>query len=445
MRRLYEPEAYDTTQWPDSHWRATAPDESACERLIGAATADVAIIGAGYAGLNAALELVESHGTDVVVLDSGQPGWGASGRNGGFACLGGSKLSDAALTRRYGASAAREFRSFQHAAVQRVDDNLARYGIDAERGPEGEVALAHRRRDWARLQAQARAGGHDAGRLIPREALAEHGIHGAGFHGALIEPTGFPLHPLKYLQGLAAAARSAGVRIHGDSLVTDLAADGDGWRLQTAEGELRARRVLVATNGYSSDDLPPWIAGRTLPALSSILVTRPLSREERDAQGWTSLQMAFDTRRLLHYFRLLPCGRFLFGTRGGLSARPDRLASVGRMARRHFETMFPAWRDVETERQWSGLVCLTGSLTPFAGAVPGATGVFAAFGWHGNGVTAASEAGRRVARAMAGTHAALPELMQSPPRRVPAAPFRRGLLRLAYIGYGLRDGPVRGG
>ena len=438
MRRLYEPEAYDTANWPDSHWRATAPPPPHCAPLDVAERADVAIIGAGYAGLSAALELREAHGADVAVLDAGQPGWGASGRNGGFACLGGSKLSDAALARRFGAAAAQEFRGFQDAAVARVAHNLSRYGIDAERGPDGEVCLAHRARDWARFQREAETQELE---LVPRDALRAAGIDGATFHGAKIASEGFSIHPLKYTIGLAQAAAATRARLHGDSLVTGLDRDGVDWRLTTATGTLRAPRVLIATNGYSSDDIPPWIGGRTLPVLSTILVTRPLSEEERAAQGWTSHRMAFDSRKLLHYFRLLPCGRFLFGMRGGLSARPDRLADIQREARRHFEVMFPAWRGAETERTWSGLVCLTGSLTPFAGAVPEAPGLFAAFGWHGNGVTPASEAGRRIAHAIAGQPNPNPGLMQQPPRRLPA--LRRGLLQLAYIGYGLRDGPLR--
>ncbi len=440
MRRLYEPEAYDTTVWPDSHWRASAPEPPHCAPLKGEARADVAIIGAGYAGLSAALELREVHGADVAVLDAGQPGWGASGRNGGFACLGGSKLSDAALERRFGAEAAAEFRAFQKAGIARVDDNLRRYVIDADRGPDGEVCLAHRPRDWARFQREAEAGDLE---LVPRDALRAAGIDGPTFHGAKIASEGFSIHPLKYTIGLAQAAAAAGARIHGDSLVTGLAREGADWRLTTASGTLRAHRVLIATNGYSSDDIPPWIGGRTLPVLSTILVTRPLSAQERAAQGWTSHRMAFDSRKLLHYFRLLPCGRFLFGMRGGLSARPDRLAVIEREARRHFEVMFPAWRNAETERTWSGLVCLTGSLTPFAGEVPEAPGLFAAFGWHGNGVTPASEAGRRIAHAIAGQANTNPGLMQVPPRRLPLPGLRRGMLQLAYIGYGLRDGPMR--
>jgi NADPH-dependent 2,4-dienoyl-CoA reductase/sulfur reductase-like enzyme len=93
MPRPYDASAYDASVWPPSHWAATAAPLPPFPPLSGDTRADIAIVGAGYAGLNAALELVERHGADVVALEAGQPGWGASGRNGGFACRGGAKLS----------------------------------------------------------------------------------------------------------------------------------------------------------------------------------------------------------------------------------------------------------------------------------------------------------------------------------------------------------------
>ncbi|MCC5985460.1 MAG: FAD-dependent oxidoreductase, partial [Rhodobacteraceae bacterium] len=159
LSRLYDAEAYDPACWPDSHWRATAPPLPPCAALHGRTRADVAIIGAGYAGLNAALEQVEGFGADVVVLEAAQPGWGASGRNGGFVCAGSSKLSDRAIRLRVGAAGARDFAAFQADSVARVAQNLARYAIDADRGPDGELLLAHSAAAWRRMRAAPPAPG----------------------------------------------------------------------------------------------------------------------------------------------------------------------------------------------------------------------------------------------------------------------------------------------
>lgn len=439
MKRIYEPEAYDPT-WPDSHWRRTLPLPEPAPRLEGSVTAEVAVIGAGFAGLSAAHELATRFGTDVAVVDAVQPGWGASGRNGGFCCLGGSKLSDRAIAQRVGTEGAAEFHRFQVAAIAGVGAFLDAHGIDARQGPDGETYLAHSPAAFNALRAQARTD-PDA-RLISPSELRSAGVFGPAFHGALQVTHGFPVHPLAYVEGLARVAGEAGVRIFGQSPVLHLAPEAGGWRLDTPTGSLVAKQVLVATNGYSSEDLPPWLAGRSLPALSSIMVTRPITEAEREAQGFTSPVMAADTRTALHYFRHLPDGRFLFGMRGGTSASPAATAATQTRVRAHFEAMFPDWRGVETESRWSGFVCLTGSLAPFVGAVPGAQGLYAALGWHGSGVAPASRGGRLAAGLIAGAAPEIPALMAIPPRRFPMPAFRRTALAAGYMAAEFRDGAL---
>lgn len=428
----------DAPAWPDSHWLASAGPPLDCAPLRGEAEAEVAIVGAGYAGLNAALELAEMHGISAVVLEAAQPGWGASGRNGGFCCLGGTMLDKGRMARRHGPRAAADWARYEHDAIARVRDNLARYAIDADVGPSGEIKLAHSPRALAVMRAKAAP----ERRVIEATDLAAHGF-GGRFHGGILNPAGFPLHPLKYAHGLARAALDAGVRLHGKSVVRRLERARQGWRLVTEKGALHARRVLWATNGYSPEQMLPWLKGRLLPFNSAILVTRPLSQAELAAQGWTSQVMAYDSRRLLHYFRLLPCGRFLFGGRGGASGTLQGEAAFAPVLRAEFAALFPAWADVGIERYWGGNVCLTGSGLPWCGAVPDQPGLHAALGWHGNGVAAASEGGRRIAPALAGGENAAPALLQRRPgRSVP--PALRPLAVRAFLALSrMADGPVR--
>ncbi len=445
LQRLYEPRAYDTGAWPDSHWRATAPVAAPRPPLGGDRVTDVAVIGAGYAGLNAALELAGRFGRAVTVLDAGQPGWGASGRNGGFCVMGGTKLSARQIVARFGVEAARDYDRFQVEAVHYVDEVMQAQRIDADRGPDGELCLAHSPRAMRALHDAAMFESETFGRhiqVLRPDELLEMGLSTHWSPGGVLNPVGFSLHPMKYVLGLARAVEAEGVEIFADSPVGGLTRDGDAWRLSTPGGTVWARQVLVATNGYSSDNLPPWIGGRMLPVLSSVFVTRPLSDSERRAQGWSSRIMTFDSRELLHYYRLLPDNRMMFGMRGALRATDAALADAHARARRHMAAMFPHFAGAEVERHWSGLVCITGDLMPFAGAVPGADGVFAGFGWHGNGVSMASYSGARIARVMTGA-GDLPDLLRQPPRRFPLPSLRRLGLAAAYAAMRVTDGRLK--
>ncbi|MGR3661745.1 MAG: NAD(P)/FAD-dependent oxidoreductase, partial [Paracoccaceae bacterium] len=216
---------------------------------------------------------------------------------------------------------------------------------------------------------------------------------------------------------------------------------GSGYLVQTATGQVRCGQVLIATNGYSSDDLPDWMAGRYIPTQSTVLVTRPMSVDELAAQGWTSDQMAYDTRNLLHYFRLMPDRRFLFGMRGGLISSPIAEQQSRQRTRRDFERMFPAWRHIPSANSWSGMVCLSRKQVPFAGPVSGRPGMFAGFAYHGNGVAMGSFTGRLLA-GLAGvklSDVSIPAVMKSPAGRFPLGRARRMLLPPVYAAMGLAD------
>lgn len=439
--RIVSPYAYGQGPVRNCFWRETASVEARAF-LSGAAQADIAIIGAGFTGLSAALHLAEA-GADVVVLEANQPGWGASGRNGGFCCLGGSKASDTFLRRAHGADEQNTYRMAEKAAVDLVAGLLERHGIEADTHSRGETMLAHSPRAFAAMREEADGLEKLYGvvpELIEKSELAAHGLNGS-FHGGMTNPLGFGLNPLKYVSGLATAAEKAGVRVFGDSPVEQMLPTGDGYRLKTQAGEVQAKRVIIATNGYSSDALPDWMAGRYMPVASNVIVTRVLSEAEKAAQGWTSDQMAYDSRALLHYFRLMPDGRFLFGMRGGILQSQQSEAGLRRRIRRDFERMFPAWANVETPWFWTGLLCLAPSLTPFAGEVPGQPGLFAGFAYHGNGVAMGSYVGRGLADRVLGRTPDYPwpDFFGNPPGRFPGGRARRALLIPAYLGYAVSD------
>ncbi|WP_147111914.1 FAD-binding oxidoreductase [Tateyamaria sp. syn59] len=430
MKRIFSSFAYGDGPRAGCWWDETA-ELPGFPKLTGEARCDVAIVGAGFTGLAAALALAQQ-GAQVAVLEASTVGWGASGRNGGFSCLGGSMRSDAGLDLHYGVAARREWRQTEREAVEGADRLVSELGLDVDRHSAGETCLAHRPRDVAALRGHMQAVRENYGvepEFLSATDLAVEGMSGP-FHGGLTVPIGFGLNPRKLLAGLVQACVAHGVAIYEDTAAMDIAPG----RVIGTQGTLHAPQIVIATNGYSSEDVPDWMAGRYMPAQSSVIVTRPLTSEELEAQGWTSDQMAYDTRNLLHYFRLMPDRRFLFGMRGGLRASPVAERAAHTAVLRDFRRMFRAWSDVEVTHGWSGLVCLARDRVPFVGAVPGMSGVFAGFAYHGNGVAMGLHCGGMLARLVHGSQPVrIPAVVARPAKRFPLGGFRRVLMPGVYM------------
>lgn len=440
MRRIYPDYAYGPGPRNTCFWdEAAYPYEWSVQR--GNTQADLCVIGAGFTGLHAAITAAEG-GARVVVLEAETPGWGASGRNGGFCCLGGGIHDKAKLKDRYGAEGEARFHAAEKAAVDYVAKRLNDHEIHADVHSNGETYLAHKPSRIRELEAHARAyekyyDGEVS--FIPKTDLADHGMAGP-FYAAVTVRTGFALHPRKYIDGLLRVAQNLGIEIYANSPATDLRRGSKGWHTKTPKGEVTADKVLIATNGYSSETLPKWMAARYMPTQSTVIVTRELTGDEIQTQGWTSQQMSYDTRNLLHYFRLMPNNRFLIGMRGGLTSSAGSEARARARVVASFQSLFPAWRGIKVTHQWSGMVCLSPKFLPFAGEVPGQPGLLAGFAYHGNGVAMGSYTGHMLGRLALGegdTH--IPESMRADPGKFPFGRARRILMPPAYARFWLKD------
>ena len=441
MKRIYPDFAYSDTPRARCWWDNTC-DHVERPKLQGNHRCDVAIIGGGFTGVSAALHLAEA-GVATTVLENRYVGWGASGRNGGFCCLGGGLLGNAALDKQFGRDGRDAWRQTELAAVGLVHDLTTRFNIDIDRHSNGETQLAHRRKDMEEMRAQVDYYAESYGvkaRLTEKADLESQGMS-AGFHGALTVPIGFGLNPRKYITGLAKATEDAGAQIFHETPVSQVTRTSGTFEIQTPNGAVTADKVIFATNGYSSEDLPDWLSARYMPTQSSIIVTRPLTQFELDAQGWTSGQMSYDTRHLLHYFRLMPDNRMLFGVRGGLMADVGSEARAIKRARADFDAMFPAWRSVETPHAWSGMVCIARNRMPFVGEVPGEPGMFTSLCYHGNGVAMASYSGALLADLSVGKTPAriYPDVVKRPLARFELGQFRRLIMPFVYAGFALSD------
>ena len=379
---------------------------------------DVAIIGGGYTGLGAALELGR-RGRQAVVLDRQAIASGASGRNGGMVHPGGKHTLHHLLTRPQG----RALWDVTVEAFEQVEALTAELGIRCDWRRSGHLELAHHPRAVGALRAEdaARRSIGEETTFVGRDALRDE-IGTDAYHGGLLVARSGSLHPGRFAAGLAVGARRAGAILAPCTPVValDRHARG-GFAVRTARGTIRARDVLVATNGYTGA-ITPWLARRILPVGSFIIAT-----ESIDADLARSIspraRMFFDTKNFLSYWRLSPDGtRVLFGGRTSFAPTTvevarDRLYQA--MVRIH-----PQLAGVAVEHAWGGNVALTVDRTPHLGRHPG-TGLVHAMGYCGTGVAMATHLGRATGRWLAGdgelpAHALLPWKRVPLPGRAPA-------------------------
>ena len=435
--RLYDDNLYQFDTPQRSYWEATGGAELADASPLSADdSCDVAVIGGGYTGLSAALHLARDYSTDVRVLEAGHIGWGASGRNGGFCSTGGTGLSKQQLIKYAGLDGAKAWYAAQRDAVELVRALATDENIEFQAFGNAEIAVAHSAQAFAGLEKDFEILGLlgvDA-ELLAAEAARERFYDSSEQFGALAMRPTFGLHPLRYCRGLAAAAERRGAKLHARSRVLAWRKSGDGHHvLSTRGGTLRARRVVFATNGFIEEHLHRSFYGRTLPIISAIIVTRPLTPDEIAAQGWRTEHPCYNTRRLLNYFRLLPDNRFMFGGRGqGLGAPDDESRGYDDLTRM-MRQIWPQWRSVEVDYRWHGLICYTGSLRPGIGRLDDDDTAWFGFGYHGNGVNNATWTGKQLADWI-GTGSkpdAVPDFIASLPKRFPLPKMRTASLRFA--------------
>jgi gamma-glutamylputrescine oxidase len=390
----------------NSYYAATAPRERSFPPLQNDVECDVAVVGGGFAGLSAAIELAD-RGFRVVLLEAREVGWGASGRNGGQV-IAGLACDQAVIEEQLGVAASRSVWDMTIEAIDLIGQRRERFNIDCD-WQQGYLSLAVSQRKGRELQAwQARMEeryGYTTRWIAPADM--PRWIASPRFHSGFHDPRGGHLHPLRYCMGLARAAASLGVVIHEQTPVQHLE-PGARVRLRCAAGSVRASHVLLAGNVYLdglTPDLAPSLTRRIMPVGTYIVASQQLPNGLA-ASLIPSRCAVCDTNFVLDYFRTTVDHRVLYGGRVSYSTATPR--NLGISMQRRMALTFPQLKEAKVEYAWGGFVDISMQRAPDFGRLPGERGkaaqanVYYLQGFSGHGVALTGLAGRLVAEAIAG-------------------------------------------
>ena len=441
MQRLYDNDMYRFDRPQPSYWEAEADCEQVtAENLSGSQSCDVAVIGGGYTGLSAAYHLARNFQIDVRVLEAGHFGWGASGRNGGFCSVGGSKLELDEELSTFGVENVRHYYQSQVDAIRLVKDIIQTENIDTPLQGDSELEVAHSPRAFKNMkiyaEQQLRLLGLDL-QVLSADAFRERFFDSAELYGATrLRPT-FGLHPMRYVLGLANATQRVGATLHPDSEILNWSKSGGNQILATTGGTLRAKRVVMAGNGFMPEHLREEFFGVPLPMISAIIVTRPLTDNELAQHAWQTENPSINSREVLNYFRLLPDRRFMFGGRGHATGSPNGARRIFENLKSELLRQWPAWKEIEIDYRWHGLICMTRRKTPCIGTLDNDPNVYFGFGYHGNGVNTATWAGKQIADWIGSGKSDAPDTLPAMVRGL-SPRFPLASQRLKYLSLALR-------
>jgi len=380
---------------PKSLYAETARPAVATPPLAGETRADVAIVGGGFTGLSTALHLAEK-GTSCTVLEAHEPGWGASGRNGGQVNPGIYPDPDQVIAD-FGPEMGRRMLEFSSAAPNMVFDLIRRHGIDCEAAQTGTLRVAYNEKKLVATKSTFEQL-HKTGSPVlwlGHDDLAEAtGIQ--RYLGGIRFPQGGKLNPLGYARGLAEAAQRAGARIHSGSPAQKVERLASGWRVSTPAGSVVAERVILATNAYT-DNLWPKLRQSVVPVYSTIVASEPLS-DNLVRSVMPSGSVLYEVAHNTVYYRLDRWNRLLMG---GRSIQRDAADFAdGRHLIAYTSRLWPHLKQVSWTHVWNGQVAITPD--HHIHMHEPAPGLHICLGYNGRGVAMATAMGSVLARRILG-------------------------------------------
>ncbi|GGZ27978.1 NAD(P)/FAD-dependent oxidoreductase [Asticcacaulis endophyticus] len=405
----------------DSWYTQTADIPAALPALNGDVRTHVCIIGGGYTGLGAAIEL-RRRGIECVLLEGARIGSGASGRNGGQMHVG-QRLDPQHLESLFGADDARAFWDMSQAALASLHGLIAEFSIDCDL-KQGLIHAWHRPKfatdDIAYAEFVRTNYGYDKTRILTKSEVATE-LGTDVYHGGILDMGGGHLHPLKLALGMAEAARSLGAQIYEHSRVTAITPKGEGYEVMTETGRVLCDHVLLCGNGYMHG-LSDEADAKVLPINNFILTTEPLT----DAAILPNDYAAADSRFVVNYWRKTPDNRLLFG--GGENYTPWFPKDIRAFVRKNMLKIYPQLEGVNISHGWGGTLAITLTRAPFVLQL--SHNFLCAAGYSGQGVVLAPYFGKLLAHAVSGDGRDIDLLSRLP---VPPFPGGRALRTPALI------------
>ena len=366
---LYDQIPGHNSGYAPSYWVENAgnppEDDGAIHRDI---EVDIAIIGGGFTGLATAMFLAKEHGITSHVLEANQIGWGCTSRNGGQGHLTWGRLSRSQWARRWGDDMARKIHRNTLKGFEVFQSLATNPSINCNPHGNGNVLVGHCRSAMKKLQAESQFCHSVLGyntKVITKDEVHEQYMKDQEAYGAMVEPIGIAVQPLKLAFGYMRIAREYGAQVHTASPVIDWRTENATHFLTTPGGIVKAKAVVVATAGYTHHQLHPLLSYKNMPIMANSAVTAVLTDEQIEACGFGSSIFVTDSRKLRFYYRYLAEDKRLqIGTRSAITGRDNNNPKHLHIIKEAISTKFPALQNINIDYFWSGWMDISHDMMP---------------------------------------------------------------------------------
>ena len=443
MKNLYHSDIYKFNTPVKSYWEETSNEKLNLEKLTKNINCEIVVVGGGYTGLLCAINLIENYNLDVILIEAGKIGWGASSRNGGFCSFPPIKTSFKKLQKIYGKEETKKFFRNAVEGSNYTKDIISNYNIDCDVTGESNFIVAHHPNKFKQIKEQAEVYKSEFGietELYSKEEFNKFGHGGNEQFGALSYKPGFAINPLKFVNGITKYALSKKLKIFEHTLVDKINKNNGYYTLKSKEGSVKAKKVVVATNGFYQEGLVPQLNSRILPVISNIIVTRKLTDKEIDLHNFKTFSPIVNTKNLLYYYRKLPDNRILFGTRGDYIGSDQSNLDRAKIMEKFFKNIFPDWAKISIDYNWRGLIAMSQKLTPSIGKIENEE-IYYGFGYHGVGVSSAPWTGNQLSKLVFSNSKNLniSKIYKGLPKKFIFPKLRIFYFRLAVLFYNIKD------